>query len=174
MFEEQTKYKTLQPFFRKPTTKHQIREVSRETGVSLPSTSKYIRELTEEGFLEKVEEGTYPGYKASMNQKFKLYKKLETLRVLEKTGLTKELERSFHPNAIVLYGSASKGEDTEKSDIDLLIVAEQKDFELEEYEKQFNRPINLQFITEKELKQNKEFTNSVANGTVLKGFLKVK
>jgi len=174
MFEEQTKYKTIQPFFKKPTKKHQIREISRETEISLPSTSKYIKELTKEGFLEKVEEGTYSGYKASMNQKFKLYKKLETLRLLEETGLTTELEKSFHPNAIVLYGSASKGEDTEKSDIDLLIVAEEKDFELKEYEKKFKRPINLQFITEEELKQNKEFSNSIANGIVLKGFLKVK
>lgn len=174
MFDDYTKYRVLKPFFRKPGTKHQLREVSRETGVSLPSVKEYVEELEEEGFLEKVEEGTYPGYKGSMNNKFKLYKKLETVRQLHETGLVEELEAKFHPNVIVLFGSASRGEDAEESDIDLLVVAAEKEIDLEKYEEEFNRTINLQFITEDELDANTEFSNSVANGIVLEGFLKVK
>ncbi|MFB6100911.1 MAG: nucleotidyltransferase domain-containing protein [Candidatus Nanohalobium sp.] len=83
-------------------------------------------------------------------------------------------EKEFRPNALVLFGSAARGEDTEESDIDILVVAEEKTFDVEEYESEFQREINLQFMNEDELLENKEFANSLANGVVLKGFLRVK
>ncbi|MFB6213697.1 MAG: nucleotidyltransferase domain-containing protein [Candidatus Nanohaloarchaea archaeon] len=174
MFDDFTKHRVLQPFFKEPTTKHQLREISRETEISLPTVRDYVNELAEEDFLEKVEEGTYPGYKASKSERFKLYKKLEKVRKLHETGLVEEIEKKFHPNSIVLFGSAANGEDTEESDIDILIVAGEKEFDTTEYEGAFNREINLQFMTEDELAANTEFANSAANGITLKGFLKVK
>lgn len=174
MFKDVTKYRVLQPFFRKPTEKWQLREVSRETGVSLPSVRSYIQELVDDGLLETVEGGTYPGYRASMDDVFKLYKRLETVRQLHETGVVDVIASTVHPDAIVLFGSAARGEDTEQSDIDLLVVAGEKPIDLQEYEDVFNRTINLQFVTTAELLDADEFANSVANGVVLQGFLTVK
>lgn len=174
MFEDFTKYRVLQHFFRRPTEKHQLREIARETDVSVPTVRSYVDELEAEGFLEEVTDGVYPGYKSTLNQKFKLYKRLETVRKLNESGLVEELEKEFRPNSIVLFGSAANGEDTEESDIDILVVAAEKNFDATEYSEVFNREINLQFMTEDELAANKEFANSVANGIVLNGFLKVK
>lgn len=174
MFDDFTKYRVLKPFFRKPTKKFQLREISRETEVSLPSVKRYVEELEKEEFLERVEEGIYPGYKTNSNERTRVYKKLETIRMLHESGLVDRIDERTHPNAVVLFGSATRGEDTEKSDLDLLVVAGEKEIELEEYEKEFNRQINIQFVTEEELMENDDFANSVANGITLKGFLKVR
>jgi predicted nucleotidyltransferase len=174
MLEDFNKYKVLKQFFLRPTKKHQLRELSRQTGVSYPSVRDYTKELVEDGFIKKVEEGTYPGYKADMNEKFKLYKKNENVRMMQDSGLVEDIEKEFRPNAIVLFGSAARGEDTEKSDIDILIVAKERKFETGEYEEKFQREVNLQFMTQEDILDNTELSNSLANGIVLKGFLKVK
>lgn len=74
----------------------------------------------------------------------------------------------------MLFGSAARGEDVEKSDIDILVVSEEREINVEEFEEEFNREINLQFMTEEEIKANKEFANNLANGIVLDGYLVIK
>lgn len=174
MFEGWSKYRVLEVFFREPTKKHQIRGISRKIDLGTPSVKDYLEELEHQGLIRKVEEGVYPGYKASMNEDFKGYKQLDTVKKIREIGLLEELESELHPNAIVLYGSAANGEDTEQSDIDILVIAQEKNIDLEEYEKEMNRDINLNFKDKEEIIESKEFTNSLANGIVLQGFLKVK
>jgi predicted nucleotidyltransferase len=174
MFDDCSKYKVLEVFFREPTEKHQIRGISRKVNLANPSVKNYLEELKDEDLIRKVDEGVYPGYKASMNEKFKEYKQLNTVRKLRKIGLVDKLESESHPNAIVLYGSAVNGEDTEQSDIDILVVAKEKQIDLDKYEEEMNRDISLNFKTEEEIVESKEFANSLANGIVLQGFLKVK
>ena len=174
MFDEWSKYRVLQVFFHQPTTKHQLREISRKTDLGPPSVKKYLEELMKEGFVEKVEEGVYPGYQATMNEKFKSYKRTDTVRKIKDSGLLDYLENKLHPSAVVLYGSAAYGEDTEESDLDILTIAGKKKLNLERYEKDFKRNINIKFMEEEDITSNREFTNSLANGIVLKGFLKVK
>jgi len=174
MYQDWSKHKVLEVFFKEPTKKHQLREISRTASLGEPSVKRYLEELIEEGLIQRVEEGVYPGYRASMNSKFKNYKKTDTIRKIEDTGLLEKLESSFYPTATVLFGSAAHGEDTEESDIDILIVAGGKKIDLTQYEKEFNRPINLKFTSEKQILNQNEFTNSLANGVVLQGFLKVK
>lgn len=169
------RYRILEEFFKRPTKKYQLRELSRATDISLPSIKDHVEKLEEANFIKRVEEGTYPGYKASENEKFKLYKRLDLVRKLHTTGLVDYLnEELSRPDAIVLFGSAADGEDIEDSDIDILVVCKEEDIDLSEYEKKFNRKINLQFMTEGELKKNEELSNNIANGIVLDGYLVIK
>ncbi len=175
MLENYNRYRILQEFFKKPTKKHQLRELSRATDISLPSVKKHIEKLEEMDFIERIEEGVYPGYKASRDEMFKVYKKLDLVRMFHHTGLVDYLnEQLSNPDAIVLFGSAARGEDIEESDIDILVICEEKKIDLEEFERQFNRKINLQFMDEEELKDNRKLSNSIANGIVLSGYLVVK
>ena len=83
-----------------------------------------------------------------------------------------EIENKTNPDVIVLYGSASKGEDVEDSDLDLFIIAKEKPINLERFEKELNRKIHI--IFENSLKRvSKEFLNNLINGIVLYGYLKV-
>ena len=58
---------------------------------------------------------------------------------IKESGLLDFLVDNFFPDAIVLFGSASRGEDTEKSDIDLFLVAEREEIELSGFEKKLKR-----------------------------------
>ncbi len=170
----ENKLKVLEQFFERPTHRFQLRELSRASDVSLPSVKNYIEEFMEQSLVERDEDGVYPGYSASMNQKFKLEKKLYTVRKLHKTGLIDKIVDEVTPDAVVLFGSAAKGEDIEQSDIDILAVSSEKQIHLEEFEEELNREINVTFVKTEELKKNEEFANSVANGIVLDGYLVVR
>lgn len=168
------KQDVLEQFFRRPRHRFQLRELSRETNVSTPSIKNYLQEFKQENLVEEVEEGVYKGYRAKLLEEFKLQKRLYNVEKLHEMGIVEEIEEKCVPDAIVLFGSAAEGEDIEESDIDLLVVAKEKELDLEDYEHKFNRKINITFMTEQELKQNKELSNSVANGIVLSGYLVVK
>jgi predicted nucleotidyltransferase len=104
------------------------------------------------------------------------YKKVFNLYRIERYGLVKELKNFFHPEAIVLFGSFARGEDIEESDVDILIITKREErgetINLNKYEKLLKRDINLHLFDS--LKERpKEFKNTVANGVVLYGYLKL-
>ncbi len=113
-------------------------------------------------------------YKANTeSEEFKSLKLLYTLDVL--LEFSKELEKKLlYPEAIILFGSASKGEDTEKSDLDLCIIGKEKEIDFKSIEKKLNRKVHIIFLHPKEVaKTKREFLNNLINGIVLKGYLKV-
>ncbi len=142
------------------------------TKLGLPTVKKHVIYLNKKNILKKEKEGQYHHYEADMeNERFKIIKTAHTLINIRKA--IDEIVDRIRPNTIVLFGSAAKGEDTEKSDIDIFIQAQKKSFEFDRIEKRLNRKINL--IFEPEIKKiNKEFLNNLANGITLYGSLKVK
>ena len=82
------------------------------------------------------------------------------------------LSDAFVPDAIVLFGSASRGEDIEGSDIDLFLVAKEREINLRKFEKKLKRKISLHF-EDSVSKVPKELMNNIINGIVVYGYLKV-
>lgn len=140
--------------------------------LGLPSVISHVKKLEKEGFVRKEKKGVYAGYKAERNDLFKLYKKTNMLLRLTESGLLDFLVEKFSPDAVVLFGSASRGEDIETSDIDLFILAHEEDVSLRPYEKKLHRKINLFFEAKLE-DVPKELLNNLINGIVLHGYLKV-
>ena len=62
---------------------------------------------------------------------FKLLKKIDTIITIKESGLIEHLENQCMPDVIILFGSASKGEDTIESDIDLFLLCEGKNSDLQ-------------------------------------------
>lgn len=76
------------------------------------------------------------------------------------------------PDAIVLFGSFSRGEDVKESDIDLFMVAKEKQLDIAKFEKYLDKQINI--IWEENFNRlSKELRNNIINGIVLHGYLKV-
>lgn len=172
MYQTFNRYRILQEFFDRPNKRFQLRELSRETGIGLPSVRNHVIALRDEGLVSEVEEGLYPSYKLGVNRKTRAYKRENLIIRLEDSGLLDELEKKLRPNCIVLYGSAVDGRDDERGDIDIYVQAEEGVIDLREYEKELNRKIT--FMYEPEIKKlNRELLNSLANGITLRGFLKV-
>jgi len=172
LYQQFNKYKVLSVFFDYPNKKFQLRELSRITEIALPSVKKYVEELTREGFVKEVNTGIYKGFRSSLNREYGILKRNDLLYRLETSGLIRELEDRFTPNCIVLYGSAVKGLDDERGDIDIFVQSRKGEIDLEKYESMLKRKISLLFEPDLE-KLSNELRNSLANGIVLSGFLKV-
>jgi len=173
MIQKYNKYKILQEFFDFPTKNFHAREISRNTKIALPSTFNYLKELEKEKLIVKEKKDTYPSYKANRESNlFKIYKKNDIIIKIFNTGLIDYIYDACVPDAIILFGSASKGEDTEGSDIDLFIQSPEKKLNLERFEKILKREITP-FFKEDFSKLNKELKNNILNGIIIKGFLRV-
>lgn len=173
MLQKYSKYRILQEFFDFPRKNFQMRELSRRTRIAQPSVINHLKTLVKEGFIIKEKEGIYPAYKSNRDTElFKIHKKLNLFIRLYQTNLINYIYDNCLPDAIILFGSASKGEDIEVSDIDLFIQSPEKKLNLDKYEKILNRKITL-FFEENFSKLSPELKNNILNGIVLKGYLKI-
>ncbi len=158
-------------FFINPTVRLRVRQIEREINVPLPSAIRYAKELEEEKILKSSLIANVKLYSTDRtSENFLLEKRLFNIRELLKlkTFLIKELNNP----TIIVFGSYSRGEDVEKSDIDIFIDNKSK-VNLRKFEKDLKRNIQLfQYDDLKEIK-NKELANNIINGFVLNGFVEV-
>ncbi|MBU0898205.1 MAG: ArsR family transcriptional regulator [Nanoarchaeota archaeon] len=173
MLQKYSSYRILQEFFDFPRKDFQMRELSRRTKIAQPSIINHLKALVKEGFVLREKKSIYPTFRANRdNELFRVYKKLNLIERLYSGGLLAYVYDSCTPNCIILFGSASKGEDIEESDIDLFVQAKEKKLNFAKYEKMLNREITL-FFKEDFSKLSEELKNNISNGIVLKGYLKV-
>jgi predicted nucleotidyltransferase len=167
--------KILKLFFDGPLITIHIREVARRTGMS-PRGAKYILDaLTKEGLLNLTPTGVVSNYSGNyQSEKYMALKKSLNLYSLYSCGLVSALEEFYHtPKCIVLFGSYARGEDTGRSDIDIVIVTDNQDIpDLDMYESFINRKISISLVKNVK-KEDSNFVNSLANGIVLSGYLEV-
>ncbi len=173
MIQNYGKYKVLKVFFDSPTKNFQVREISRLIKLGQPSVTNYLKYLVKEDFIIKENKGIYPSFKANReNELFKLYKKFDIIIKISSSGLLDYLKDNYLPSSIILFGSASKGEDIETSDIDIFIQSKEKKLNLDKYEKLLKRRISL-FFKEDFNKLTAEMKNNILNGEILRGYIKI-
>jgi len=173
MIQKYSRYRILQEFFDFPRKNFQMRELSRRTEIAQPSVINHLKELLKENLIIKEKKSIYPTFRANReDDMFKIYKKMDLLLRLKQTGLLDHIYDSCLPDTMILFGSASKGEDIEESDIDIFVQAPEKKLALEKYEKLLNRKIAL-FFKENFSKLSNELKNNILNGLILKGYIKI-
>lgn len=173
MLQNYSRYAVLQEFFDFPRKNFQMRELSRRAKLAQPSVINHLKALQNDSLILKEKKGIYSTFRADReNEDFKILKKQNLIWRIHKSGLVSVLDEKLKPNCMVLFGSASRGEDTETSDIDIFVQANEKEIDLKKHERMLNRKISLLF--EPELKGlSKELKNNIINGTVIYGYLKV-
>ncbi len=173
MLQNYSRYTILQEFFDSPKKDFQIREISRKVKIAQPSVINHLNALLKENYILKEKKGVYPSFRANMDCcNFRILKQQNLILRIKTSGIIDLIEEKTKPNCIILFGSSSRGEDTENSDIDLFVEAKEEQIELEKYEKILKRKINL-FFEPRVKTLSKELLNNLVNGQVLSGFLKV-
>ena len=76
------------------------------------------------------------------------------------------------PKCIILFGSYSRGEDTETSDIDIFVEAKKQRIKIDKFEGVLKRKIEIHF-NEDFNNYSKELKNNIINGDALYGYLEV-
>ena len=159
----------LNIFFDSPTNEFHARELSRKTGLSIFSVLEAIKKLSKEGLISVHKKGNMKIVKASNSMKFIRIKRIRNLEKLYESGIVDYLNEQYNnPEAIILFGSYSRGDDVENSDIDIGIISkEHKKEALEKFEKKLLRKISLHETDFKKI--SKEFHNNLINGIILEG-----
>lgn len=175
IFKEISKWKVLQPFFIDPHKNSLgLRELSRITGLSTPSVKLHLTRFVKEEILKTGPFRKLPVYWANQSDdRFRYLKKINTFNLLHITGLIQYLLNHCQPNVIILFGSASRGEDTKNSDIDLYLECAEQQLDLSQFENKIQRKIQLHFYDSLNKVHSKELKNNLLNGIILKGYIKV-
>jgi len=179
MLKKDNIYKILELFFDNPLPEgigFQLREISRMIKLAPKSVKLYLEELEKEKLILKKEHRIhkYPVYYANRdNDYFKFMKRINIIQRIKESKLLNYLDERCMPDVIILFGSASKGEDIQGSDIDLYLQCNQKKLELGKYEQGLNRTINL-FFEKNFNKLSEELKSNIINGDKLKGYLRVR
>ncbi len=162
-------------FFVNPSSKLRVREIEKSLKLPLPSVIRYCKELQEEGILTTIKTGKITFYTADRsNKNFLLEKKLYNIKSFYDSGLIEFLVREFSNPTLIVFGSYSKAEDIENSDIDLYIeTLSKKEINLEKFEKSLNRKI--QVFRHKNIYEikNTHLRNNIINGIILNNYIEV-
>lgn len=179
MLKKDNTIRVLEVFFDDPLPEgigFQLREISRKIKLAPKSVKFYLKELEKENLIVKKKHRIYdyPVYYANRdNDYFKFLKRLNIIRRIKESGLLDYLSEEYMPDVIILFGSASKGEDVKDSDVDLFLQCKEKKVDLTKYEKELKRKINL-FVEDNFDRLSKELKQNIINGHKLKGYLKVQ
>lgn len=162
-------------FFTHPSAQLRVRQIERELKLSLPSVIASAHELKKEGMLKEVKMGNVVFYAADRASKeFLLEKKLFNIKMLYASGLIDFLVDKLSNPTILIFGSYAKGEDIERSDIDLYIeTPSKKEVNLEKFEKILQRKIQIFKHSSIHSISNKHLVNNIFNGMILNGFIEV-
>ncbi len=173
MNQKNIKNKLKQYFFLNPTKKLRVRQIEREVKIPLPSVIRYVKDLTQENFLKKENIANITVYSANRTSKtFLLEKKLFNIKQLN--PLKEYIKQEFSNPTIIVFGSYARGEDVEKSDIDIYIeTPTKKQPKLKKFEKILQRTIQPFIFKSINNINNKELANNIINGITLNGFLEV-
>jgi len=161
-------------FFQEPEQEHYLAESSRAADLAHTSVKQHLKTLLDHGLIERTVEQRgsreFPRYHASMSRSFSQHKRRYTHQRLYQSGLIEHLDEELMPDVIVLFGSAQRGEDTTKSDIDLFVQCAPADIDLSRFEDELGRPIELHCAPELNDVPDALMTN-ICNGDVLMGYL---
>ncbi len=131
-----------------------LKGLSRKLKIS-PSTAQHYLVLYEsEGLLEKEKIGNLSIYRLIDTPLTNLLKRFYIISRL-KEGINRFVQQNRSIITIALYGSSASGEYDKDSDIDLLVVSQNKDIKLDaikRLEEDLNREIKMEILSVGELR----------------------
>ena len=161
--------KILKHIFSNPNYRFHVRELARISKLNPNTVTNASKLLLNEGIIRKEEKKHLVEIYFDFESKKAVYKKrIFNLNSIYDSGLIDVLIEKYNPNSISLIGSYSRGEDTEKSDIDIALITNKKEhIRLDDFEKKLGKKIHLLLIEKNKI--SNEFFNNLINGIVFYG-----
>lgn len=164
-------FNNLEPFFNDCYRKVNVREYARQTNISPPTASKLLNNYVKQGVLKKEKDKGYHLFYGNQNNWIFIdLTRIYWRRTLEKIKFLEQLEKDFKSSTIILFGSASKGEITNKSDLDLAIFSPSNPkYDYSIFENKLKRKIQIFKFNSLEEIKNKDLSNNILSGYIVKG-----
>ena len=150
-------------FLENPYGEVYLRELAKKLKLSPFAIKKYIELLIKENLVKDERKANLRYFKANINNLFFKHLKIAfSINLLIKSGLIDFLKESIvNVSSITLFGSMAKGEDSKESDIDIVVIGKEKNFNLSRAKEKIGREINLHIFSwsewNKKAKQDKPF-----------------
>jgi predicted nucleotidyltransferase len=162
-----TQQKVLGLLFGRPDTSFYLNEIVRLADMGKGTIRRELERMTAAGLLTLKRIGNQNHYQA--NPESPIYNEL--VSISRKTfGIADVIHQALQPTASIIqfafiYGSIAKGEESAKSDIDLMIIGDDITYTdlmnlLIPIEKELQRPINPSIYTLADVKKKLEAKNS--------------
>ena|SRR3989344_4702402 len=141
-------------FIKNPTSEFSQTELRRKVKLSKATATKWLDKLVKNYFIILKERGVMKLYRLNAEDTL-----IKQLKILDNLGDLREIRKiSEKINAeAYLYGSSSRGEDVEGSDIDLFLLGKVKKEDIigdiEKLSLKINRNINVEIFTQVEWSQ---------------------
>lgn len=138
-------------FSRNPAQDFSYTSVRKKTKLAKATLTKWLKFLLNNNFIKMEKIGTTKLYSLNKDsiiiKYFKILDNIATLKILEETA------NKFNCD-IYLYGSLSRGEDVENSDVDLLVIGEVNEQDLiKEIKGKIKRETRIQIFSKIEWSQ---------------------
>lgn len=172
--------KALLWFFSFPDRAIGLNDLSEELGIAKTTAKRVVLTLVEDKFLTLEDIGRIWRISCNKGHFFNFSKKIAyNLMLIYESGILAEIHKIIpNPRAIVLFGSYRKGDDTEKSDIDIAVeVLDNKGLRMIELgvipQIGFRIDVKVNLFVFSRNKVDLNLFSNIANGIVLEGFLEV-
>jgi predicted nucleotidyltransferase len=156
----QVQLRVLSLLIGQPDRNFHASELIRLAGSGSGAVQRELQKLATAGILNVTQSGNRKLYQA--NRQSPIFDELHSL-IVKTVGLLEPIRRALKPkiseiDVAFVYGSTAKGEDTAKSDIDLMIIGHNPTYSevyaaLQKAEKTLLRPVNPTLMTPGEWKQ---------------------
>lgn len=165
LFSSKVRVKLLDAFLSFPNARFYIRELARKINEEAKNISRELQNLESLGLLTSELQGNQRFY--SVNEDFFLYSELKGI-IFKTTGVLGLLKETLAKlegiEAAFIYGSYATGEETDSSDVDLIIVGKPDLTELNEeisgLEDKLNREINYICFDREEYEERKKIKDA--------------
>jgi predicted nucleotidyltransferase len=167
------KEKILKKIFENPTYKFHVRELARMTRLNPNTIINITEKLKKQDLILKEKNKNLMEIKANIeNINFIRQKRIFNIKRLYESKLIDSIIKYYdNPEAIIVFGSYSRGEDIEESDIDLVIITDKKEtFEKNSFEKKVKRKLHILNFRYGDWSEG--FYKNLINGIILHGYLR--
>lgn len=172
--------KIMRLFYKDKTAKLHLREIARQTELFEPSVSRFLNNLEKDRILKSEKDGNLKKY--SIKRAIRAYflfeafdlERFEKLPSIRRNAIKTYLENlPEKPVFAILFGSTAKGTYKEGSDIDILLVTNNK-ISAEKAEKETNALTAMKtstfqithkdFLTDLKMKEDKVVQSAINSG----------
>ena len=162
--------KVLDYFIEFPKLRIHLRALARKLKISSSTAKIALEDLKKKGLILEEKIANLRIFKSNLNTiKFREIKKLINLEEIE--PLVEEIKNKTNIISLVLFGSYAKGTNTEKSDIDLLLITNKKiNIKTRLYKKEINLLQYKPYKWKEKIKKDIPFYEEILEtGIILKG-----
>ena len=162
-------------FFDNPTREWHFEEILKEAEITRSKADAWLKGFIKEGLIRRVKEkGKMPYFISNYTSpQYKNKKKLFALDKLYESGLLNHLDSLKKAETVILFGSFTRSDWYEKSDIDIFIYGDPEGLKIVDYELRLHREIQVFICRDKKglYRLGQRLIRNIIKGNLIKGNL---